>query len=162
MRFPRIRSAIFGSIIQYDDDPRPDSPHKIRLILMGYWSGKQVRGWPDPQNFVDASWDVEERLAVVRYLSGAPVPWVQMGYSNCRFCDQVNGCGELTDGVYLWPDGLAHYLLQHDVRLPQRFVEHVNNAPFPTPPEDLEPAWHGRIWHGDVDEQWWRAQTGWR
>jgi len=35
------------------------------------------------------------------------------------------GRGELTDGVYVWPEGLAHYLEKHNVRLPQEFVDHV-------------------------------------
>jgi len=35
------------------------------------------------------------------------------------------GRGELTDGVYMWPEGLAHYLEKHNVRLPQEFVDHV-------------------------------------
>ena len=39
------------------------------------------------------------------------------------------GRGELTDGVYMWPEGLAHYLEKHNVRLPQEFVDHVLKHP---------------------------------
>jgi hypothetical protein len=28
-------------------------------------------------------------------------------------------------GAFGWPEGLAHYLVAHDVRLPAEFVEHV-------------------------------------
>ena len=36
-----------------------------------------------------------------------------------------NGNLELTDGTFLWPEGLAHYVRDHDVRLPTAFVEHI-------------------------------------
>ena len=35
------------------------------------------------------------------------------------------GCRELSDGTYVWPEGLAHYVEEHNVRLPQQFVDHV-------------------------------------
>lgn len=37
-----------------------------------------------------------------------------------------NGNIELSDGYYVWPDGLAHYASEHAVRLPERFVAHVS------------------------------------
>jgi hypothetical protein len=40
-------------------------------------------------------------------------------------CGQRLGNLELTDGVFIWPEGLDHYLLDHGVRLPQWFVDHV-------------------------------------
>ena len=32
------------------------------------------------------------------------------------------GCATLTDGKYVWPEGLAHYVSAHAVRLPEDFV----------------------------------------
>jgi hypothetical protein len=40
-------------------------------------------------------------------------------------CGQQNGSRELGDAFYLWPEGLAHYVTDHDVRLPDEFVVHV-------------------------------------
>ncbi|GHH42120.1 hypothetical protein GCM10017774_37860 [Lentzea cavernae] len=41
------------------------------------------------------------------------------GKSICRFCGRDNGSTELTDGVnFVWPDGLLHYVEDHNVRLP--------------------------------------------
>lgn len=42
-----------------------------------------------------------------------------------------------------WPEGLAHYVTDHDVRLPERFVQHVL-----TMVDAIETA--------DRDENWWR------
>ena len=48
-----------------------------------------------------------------------------------------NGDSELTDGVFVWPEGLAHYVAVHDVRLPEEFIERSRSMRF-TIPIDLE------------------------
>lgn len=50
------------------------------------------------------------------------------GLSECRFCGEFVGSKELTDQKYCWPEGLAHYLTQHSVRLPDEFVSHVSGV----------------------------------
>lgn len=51
----------------------------------------------------------------------------RMGYSFCRFaCDAppaLMGDSDLTDGEWVWPEGLAHYVDAHSVLLPDEFVE---------------------------------------
>ena len=56
----------------------------------------------------------------------------ELGYSFCRHaCAEAKenviemGCTTLTDGVWVWPEGLAHYLHRHNVKLPEDFVLHV-------------------------------------
>lgn len=80
---------------------------------------------PEPQDFVDSSWDAQERAHVAAYLRmGASVArW--LGVSRCRICGQVNGSTCLSDGAYVWPEGFAHYLEAHAVRPPSVFVHHV-------------------------------------
>ena len=96
------------------------------LILIGYWDGPSTcPGWPSVKEFVDAGWDAEERELVADYLRTGLVARRCMGYSPCRFCGRNNGCLELTDGHFVWPDGLPHYVTDHDVRLPVCFVQHV-------------------------------------
>lgn len=51
-----------------------------------------------------------------------------MGYSPCRLCGDNDGALELSDGVFVWPEGLRHYVVDHGVRLPQEFVSHVVTA----------------------------------
>jgi len=41
------------------------------------------------------------------------------------------GSREYWDGVWFWPEGLAHYVQCHDVRLPDEFVQHALSAPIP-------------------------------
>lgn len=47
------------------------------------------------------------------------------GHSPCRFCGIDNGAIEYTDGTYVWPEGLAHYIHEHAVRLPDELVRHA-------------------------------------
>jgi hypothetical protein len=53
---------------------------------------------------------------------------------------------ELTDRVFLWPEGLVHYVTAHNVRLPNGFVDHVR-------------AFTDEIEDAAVDESWWRSST---
>jgi hypothetical protein len=66
-----------------------------------------------------------ERHQTVRYLDDDALAVQWRGYSCCRMCElTTNGTSDLTDGVYLWPAGLAHYIDEHGVRLPEPIVTH--------------------------------------
>eukprot|EP00904_Undaria_pinnatifida_P009632 jgi/Undpi1/579/HiC_scaffold_10.g04043.m1 len=39
--------------------------------------------------------------------------------------NRLMGCCTLTDGTYVWPEGLAHYLSEHAVRPPDDFIAHA-------------------------------------
>jgi hypothetical protein len=67
-----------------------------------------------------------------------------MGYSECRLCGAQNGNLELTDGGYVWPEGLGHYVRQQSVRLPTAFTDHV---------ERMEALTDGLT----IDDTWWRT-----
>lgn len=97
-----------------------------QLILIGYWDGPETdHSWPTPEEFVDTRWDEDERDFVVSYLRTGLVAQTFMGYSRCRICGKENGDLELSDGYFVWPDGFAHYIAEHGVRPPERFVRHV-------------------------------------
>jgi hypothetical protein len=117
----------------------------VLLQQVGYW-GNGNCAFPDPVTYVDESWDESERGLVAEHLLRGFVARAYMGYSNCRLCGVQNGSLELTDGVFLWPDGLAHYVQAHAVRLPAAFVDHVI-----TFTDKTESAL--------VDDSWWRKST---
>jgi hypothetical protein len=120
-------------------------------LIIGYWSAgslplyragpterqkeavaewrEQVSVWPDPKSFVDPSWAWEERGSVALFLELGTLVNQYRGISPCRFCDRHNGTAELTDGAFCWPEGLAHYVWEHDVRLPQLLESHVRSSP---------------------------------
>lgn len=116
------------------------------LRLIGYWASVSDASWPDSAAFVDPTWDDDERELVRRYLSHGLVARVYMGMSRCRFCSEKVGYRELTDGEYIWPEGLAHYVTEYQVRLPQDFIAHVHEQ-------------QGQFKEMVIDETWWREQT---
>lgn len=79
--------------------------------------------------------------------------------ANLSSCQETldMGRGELTDGVYMWPEGLAHYLEKHNVRLPQEFVEHVLKQPELQGQQSIVNS--GVQDRYDVDESWWLKMT---
>jgi hypothetical protein len=115
------------------------------LTLIGYWRDDDEHDWPDARDFVDESWDARERERVASYLKSGTVPWIEAGYSRCRLCGKLNGLAEFTDGVFVWPEGLSHYVADHSVRLPVRVVEHIL-----TRLDDFEE-------REIVDPEWWRT-----
>lgn len=122
------------------------------LRLIGYWDGPaEPDGWPDVCRFV-AAVDPTVQRTVADYLRSGTVLAVAAGFSACRLCGAANGSAELTDGVhFIWPEGLAHYVEDHGVRLPDEIadVAALGVAATVDPEPDVT-----------VDEQWWRRQTG--
>jgi hypothetical protein len=105
---------------------------------LGHWQGQDVDlnepdlesdELPDPRNLVCRDWiDLGKKQKLVAYLrSGATYNWYR-GFSYCRFdCgidDLEMGSRDFTDGVWVWPEGLHHYVDKHDVMLPDDFVSH--------------------------------------
>jgi len=78
------------------------------------------------------------------------------GTSWCRFrCKGFGARGvgntELSDGRFIWPSGLVHYVEQHLVRLPDEFVRSVSLPPGPIPADPAD---------FTVDTSWWCSQRG--
>lgn len=95
------------------------------LRVIGYWRNDAHPEYPDPHDFVDESWDADSRNAVGAYLTCGVLPWTGMGLSPCRICGKPNGAAEFSDGLYVWPEGLAHYVDDHFVRLPLEVELHM-------------------------------------
>jgi hypothetical protein len=90
------------------------------LRLIGYWDGPAVPdGLPDVCEFVSADADVAVQRSIAAYLRAGTVYVAAAGFSVCRLCGAANGSTMQTDGQhFVWPEGLAHYVEEHRVRLP--------------------------------------------
>jgi hypothetical protein len=115
----------------------------MKLIRIGYWSSETDSRWPDVNQFIDDGL-TDGRDEVAHYLGRGFVTRAYMGYSACRICGENNGNQELTDGVYSWPEGLAHYVETHNIRLPIEFLQHLEARTI-----ELEDS--------EVDDTWWRS-----
>lgn len=98
-----------------------------RLEVLGFWfSPFAPSTLPRPQALV-GTWRPAVREAVLRYLRAGKVLVRYPEPSFCRFdCGEpAMGKSDCTDGRFVWPEGLAHYVEHHDVQLPESFVAHV-------------------------------------
>jgi len=99
------------------------------LVAIGYWQSEGEPDLPQPHQFVGPALPEDLRRKLSVYLSSGVEFMAFMGHSHCRFgCGIPNrsmGCRDLTDGTWVWPEGLVHYLDVHGVVLPARFVEHA-------------------------------------
>jgi hypothetical protein len=104
--------------------------------LMGFWQSHPGDGFPLPIPSNKPPYTLPLRRILLHYLSlHAYIESYEQAYSFCRFhCpeSQANPAGmgltTLTDGSWIWPEGLSHYVAVHHVSLPQDFVLHVLNA----------------------------------
>jgi hypothetical protein len=110
-----------------------------RPRLIGYW----IRSLDDvyflPQEFVRPMSDVE-RGKVANYLNCGQEYEHYRGRSWCRFlCNRQMGSREYSDGRWVWPEDLSHYVRDHGVRLPEEFIQHVLAGVPPIPKEQWSP-----------------------
>ena len=115
--------------------PKVDVAWSPSLKLIGYWHSEfgeqeEQNGFIHPCKVVDPNWEREFRAEIIRYLTTSPVVANFRGLSNCRFGCGENGSAEQSDGVWIWPEGLAHYVEQHNVTLPPAFVAHMKDQQF--------------------------------
>ena len=102
---------------------------------IGCWSWSA-----DPTRLVDPSWAAGEREALANYLRAGRTYAAYFGFSFCRFQCGIpnNGSRDLTDGTWLWPEGLSHYVLVHKIALPDEFLAHARMNGFTIPPTTSE------------------------
>ena len=104
-----------------------------RLQAVGYWfNALAPNAYPRPQALV-GRWTAATRSRVVAFLRAGSLFESYGANSFCRFAcgarGSVMGHRDLFDGTWVWPEGLAHYVEVHDVRLPANVVRHVMKQP---------------------------------
>jgi len=84
----------------------------------------------DPTKLPTNSLSNETKGRLIKYLKNGR--WINeyAGTSYCRFeeCDENSmGNKDLSDGTWIWPEGLHHYVEVHDISLPMDFVKHAQS-----------------------------------
>lgn len=134
-----------------------------KLKLIGIWKDHTNLDAPDPSWFVDPFWDIEEKNRVLQVFKDSPeFENEHLGhyYGWCRFkCNNYNE--KLwrtfqTDGIYIWPTDLHHYVEQHNIRLPKEVVDSLlslNKSPIIS----YLPRFDTSL---DLNINWWYFQKG--
>jgi hypothetical protein len=109
------------------------------LRAVGWWVETPADlNLPAPQELV-GELSPTTRAALVKHLRSGLRHVQYRGYSWCRFCcgaaDSSMGSCDLTDGIWVWPEGLVHYIEAHSVVVPHEFIEHVLSGRAATKPD---------------------------
>ncbi len=131
---------------------------------VGYWrpipkySYPKDDRFPDPTSLVCPNWCEEERSLITAYLRDGRTYNQWRGISYCRFkcgvLDENMGSRCLTDGEWVWPEGLSHYVECHAVRLPDEFVVSMRRNEWQVP---LDAGGANREDHGLPETSFWIA-----
>mgnify|MGYP001598340626 CR=1 FL=1 len=117
--------------------------------LIGYWYSSKyndAQKYPDP-HLLETTESVDNHL--VEYLNYGQACNFYRGSSSCRLCGIRLGSSELSDGEYIWPKGLDHYVSEHKIKLPDYFLEHVSGK------SAIPESWLDRSKYVIVDESKW-------
>jgi hypothetical protein len=102
----------------------------VLLRPVGYWTSRPGDGLPDPRSLMSVKWERDRRSLIAAYLGSAPVLEMLDAKQTCVICGAEGGRRERTDGVWRWPETLAHYIAQHGVKLPEELIAHMEREEF--------------------------------
>jgi len=115
----------------------------VELIAVGYWRDDHDESLPTPQSLVGAPYLPSVRDGICRYLDSGVRFMGWLGYSSCRFScgipDSQMGVRDLSDGRWVWPEGLSHYVRAHHVLLPEQFLRSMGDAGWRCPENQIHP-----------------------
>jgi hypothetical protein len=120
-----------------------------KLRAVGYWYsdpslrlGDNAR-FPDPRSLIRPGWLAAEKEQILAYLRSGWTWAHWRGHSYCRFQCGIShsemGSRCLSDGIWVWPEGLPHYVQEHDVYLPYEFIRTMRRRGWKIPPKKQPP-----------------------
>ena len=101
---------------------------KSKLKVVGFWNIRGLQKYIHPEHLVERQ--IENKELIEKYLRSGNIISYYRGFSLCRICGNTNGFTDLTDGTWIWPEGLAHYISDHNVELPKEFITHMKKNDF--------------------------------
>jgi len=99
---------------------------------VGFWYSKYEPKLPMPvQQEPDSEWVRTNRPeAFARLLERVEKVASCIGYkgsSKCRICGKWNGSREYSYKGWTWPEGYIHYIMDHNVRPPLKFIAFITS-----------------------------------
>ncbi|MEK6833229.1 MAG: hypothetical protein AABY32_04225 [Nanoarchaeota archaeon] len=102
---------------------------ELKLNRVGYWNGYYEKNnkyiWP--QEIISKN-KIENKDKIVQYLSKGSDAICWRGFAGCRICDTLLGTRCLSDGTWIWPQRLEHYIIEHNIVLPEEFINYMEES----------------------------------
>lgn len=114
----------------------------------GIWKGTVVtqEDLPEVGDFVDPAWAPSDKNKLIEYISDSPIIMCTSWSERCKLCEASIPVETYhSDGHWLWPDSLVHYLCNHDVMLPSHLVDHIRKTEY-SPPTEVQRPKHELPW----------------
>lgn len=92
---------------------------------IGYWrqyedDESSTLPWPKEGHLPE-----ETKELVVDYLINGTYHMGWRGYSCCRICGKINGSSDFTHDNFVYPEGYAHYIRDHNIMPDLDLLAHV-------------------------------------
>jgi hypothetical protein len=115
-----------------------DWPHN----WYGFWKDSPSAPYDVPlfSELVDETWAPPDKDEILKYLIEAPSSLASVfPPERCTTCGELleNIGGQSSDGIWIWPATLPHFVGKHHVRLPDRMVERIRAKGYRPVPEDV-------------------------
>ena len=102
--------------------------------------------FPSAFELVDHAWQPTDLPAIVEYLDTAKSLLTDAPQVGCPFCrTPLSTAYWRSDGVWLWPEKLSHFVREHHVWLPNAFVAHIRIRGY-RPTADAPVDWDNLPW----------------
>jgi hypothetical protein len=129
---PALSSGLPPFVGQIPFNPQHYASHRSSMKLIGYWMANlHDSHLPLPQELVGET-PASVQDTVCRYLTYGNLFATYRGLSWCRFYCGAEGSEmghrEFTDGEWVWPECLVHYVREHSVLLPDEFVASASSG----------------------------------
>jgi pSer/pThr/pTyr-binding forkhead associated (FHA) protein len=87
---------------------------------------------------MSTTWERKRRDLIASYIGAGAVIAEDDVLHECVLCGVSAGYRERTDGVWRWPEGLAHYVVDHGVKIPPEFLDMMARHEFVPPKVDIK------------------------
>jgi hypothetical protein len=100
----------------------------------GVWrEGDYFPQCPRVEDCVDPAARLVDEERILKYLDGASVIEVYATMNPCKLCPAELPAGIMSDGLLAWTLDLPHYVREHHIVLPTRFVQRIREMNYVAP-----------------------------
>ena len=100
----------------------------------GFWNlTSSDLPYPRARDVIDLAFEPEDKPRIIEYLRDCPIVLLCLTQRNvkCEFCDEYHSINTFqSDGEWLWPNSLAHYVEHHNVAIPDSLVRHIRDRKY--------------------------------